>query len=230
MHTKHSQIRARARQLLDDNIFGNDWIKGALFQFLLDLFTVAIGVGLFPLTSLIIVNLVNLVGDKSIILVYAIPVIFYFFDLLLLFIIIGPFRVGSAAVYTDLVRNGDGVKIHKFFYGFKNFFANFILGVMYVIQVSLWSVFFVIPGIYVAYSYALVFHVKRDHPEYSWKYCFDESERLMDGKRFKLFKLQISHLGWFIVGGAFLGVGMYWAEPYLETSVALFYEEAKASR
>ena len=81
-----------------------------------------------------------------------------------------------------------------------------------------------------AYTYALVFHVKADHPEYSWKYCFDESERLMEGRRFKLFKLQISHIGWFIVGTAFVIIGSFWAEPYLQTSTAIFYEEAKASR
>ena len=144
--------------------------------------------------------------------------------------IMGPLNVGIAAVYTNLVRNGERIRIKNFFYGFKGFFSNAILAIMYNIVVALWSLFFVIPGIYVAYSYALVFHVKRDHPEYRWKQCFDESERLMEGNRWKLFKLQISHLGWFIIGLAFVGIGAFWAVPYLEASTAIFYEQVRLER
>ena len=141
-----------------------------------------------------------------------------------------PFKVGVAAVYTDLVRTGEKVKIGKMFYGFKNFVSNVLLGVMYTIQIVVWSIFFIVPGIYVAYSYALVFYVKRDHPDFRWKQCFDESERLMDGNRWNLFKLQMGHIGYFIIGLAFVGIGAFWAAPYLNTSTAIFYENLRLEK
>lgn len=232
MNSKNSQIRAHARYLLDDNIFGKDWLKGALVHILIDVVTVLFSVALFSLTSMVIVP-VLLAGawvSQSTILINVIPAVLYFIDLIISCIIVGPVGVGTATVYIDLVRGEGRVKIGKFFYGFRNLLSNFLLGAMYILQVALWSLFFVIPGIYVAYSYALVFHVKRDNPNYNWKQCFDESERLMNGRRLKLFTLQISHIGWFIVGVAFVFIGTFWAEPYLHTSTAIFYEEAKASR
>lgn len=90
---------------------------------------------------------------------------------------------------------------------------------------------FVVPGIYVALSYALVFHVKKDHPEYTWRDCLDESERLMTGNRWRYFKLNLSFIGWTLVGTlAFAGIGELWAVAYQQTSIAVFYEQVKAEK
>ena len=149
---------------------------------------------------------------------------------LILCAIWGPLSVGAAAVYIDLVRGDGNIRIRKYFCGFRHFIENTVIAIMYVLQVVLWSLFFIIPGIYVSYSFALVFHIKRDHPEYRWKQCFDESENLMRGNRFKLFKLQISHIGWFLLGLAFLLIGSYWTMPYYNTSIAIFYEEVRLEK
>ena len=231
MNMKNSQIRAYARHLLDDNIFGKDWLKGVFVFLLMNVTAYLLGWALEMLLELAILG-----GALLGIVTNSIPVIlFLLIWLVYIAMIIGtglfaPINVGVASVYTDLVRNGEKIKIRNFFCGFKNFFSNVILGVMYSLIIGLWSMFFIVPGVYVAYSYALVFHVKKDHPEYRWKQCFDESERLMEGNRWKLFKLQISHLGWFILGFAFLFIGVLWAYPYLETSMAIFYEEVRTER
>ena len=231
MNINISQIRAKARYLLDDNIFGKDWLKSVFVHILMTVIILSTGGVLYTLSNeKLLPFLMDLVGDISVVLKYGIPAVLDFVEILLLYIIIGPVSVGLAYVYLDLIRGEGTVKIKKFFYGFKNFIGNFILGFMYMLQVGLWTVFFIVPGIYVAYSYALIFYVKSDHPEYRWKECFDESERLMEGRRWQLFKLQISHIGWVIVGLAFVLIGSFWAAPYLETSTAIFYEEAKAAR
>ncbi len=231
MTTKNSQIRAEARYLLDDNILGKDWIKAALIHFFADLIIVGVGVTLLTFASTTIIPfLLTLFIDTNPILEIGIICFVDLLNLALLNVLIGPVSVGLAAIYTDLVRGEGKIKISKFFSGFKNFFGNFIVGMFYLLQVAVWSIFFVIPGIYVAYTYAMVFHVRKDHPEYRWKDCFDESERLMEGHRLDLFKLQISHIGWMILGLAFMGIGAYWAIPYRETSVAIFYEELLEER
>ena len=231
MNIKNSQIRAHARYLLDDNIFGKDWLKSAFIHILMIIITISTGGVLFQLSNAHLLPFVmGKIGGISQVLDFGLPLVIDFIEVLLLNILIGPISVGIASVHIDLIRGDGTVKISRFFDGFKNFFGNFILGFMYTLQVVLWSLFFVIPGVYVAYSYALIFHIKRDHPEYRWKQCMDESERMMEGRRWKLFTLQISHLGWIIVGLAFVLVGTFWAMPYFQTSTAIFYEEAKNRR
>ena len=231
MNMKNSQIRARSRHLLDDNIFGKDWLKGAFVFMLMSLISTMLSELLNGLALSVSTLLLTLTADlESKILGYLILGLVYGAAAIIFFGIAGPLNVGVAAVYVDFVRRDQKISIGKFFYGFRNFAANIILGIMYTLQIALWSLFFVIPGIYIAYSYALVFHVKRDHPDYRWKQCFDESERLMEGNRWRLFKLQFGHIGWFIIGLAFVGIGAFWAYPYLETSMAIFYEEVRFER
>ena len=231
MNRKNSQIRAHARHLLDDNIFGKDWLKGALTHLLIVLVTISLAGILYNILARMIVRALFIaILERSQVFLFIARFLYTFMVPIILCAIWGPVSVGKAAVYIDLVRGNGNVKIAKFFYGFKNFFSNTLLAIMYVLQVTLWSFFFIVPGIYVAYSYALAFHVKRDHPEYRWKQCFDESERLMEGNRWNLFKLQISHIGWFIMAAAFILIGEFWAIPYLETSTAIFYEEIRNER
>lgn len=231
MNMKNSQIRARARHLLDDNIFGWDWLKGAFVFMLMSIINSTLGKLLGNLALSITTLLLALTaGLDSKVLEVLIYVLVNGAAVLAFFGIAGPLNVGITTVYVDFVRNDHKINVGRFFRGFRNFASNMILGIMYSLQIALWSLFFVIPGIYIAYSYALVFHVKRDHPDYRWKQCFDESERLMEGNRWRLFKLQLSHIGWFIIGLVFVGIGAFWAYPYLETSTAIFYEEVRLER
>jgi uncharacterized membrane protein len=231
MTIKNSQIRAEARYLLDDNVLGKDWIKAAFMHFYADIHIFTIGAFMVTFAhSTVIPFLLTLFIDTNPVLEIGISLFVELLNLALLNVLIGPVSVGFASVYTDLVRGEGEINSPKFFSGFKNFFENFIIGMFYILQVSVWAAFLIVPGIYVAYSYALVFHVKHDHPEYRWKDCFDESERLMTGHRFDLFRLQISHLGWSILGILFMGIGTYWASAYRETSTAIFYEELLEER
>lgn len=183
-------------------------------------------------STVVIVPLMQLVGlvDSYILTILAV-VIPYLLVTLVLMGVSGVLSAGLASVHLDLVRGDGHLRIKKFFESFNSFVDNFLLGFMYLLNVALWSCLFIIPGIYVSFSYALIFHVKKDHPEYRWQQCFDESERLMEGNRWRLFKLYISFIGWELLGAlAFFGLGSLWVTPYINTSVAVFYEEAKNSK
>ena len=231
MNIKNSQFRAHARRLLDDNIFGKDWLKGVFVVLLMTLTHLALTEVFAALAGVITVALlVPVAAVESVVLEYIVIIVVYAMAMFIAFGLMGPLNVGVAAVYINLVRNDEKIRIKNFFCGFKKFVSSAVLSLMYTLVVTLWTLFFIVPGIYVAYSYALVFHVKSDNPTWGWKQCFDESERLMEGNRLKLFKLQISHLGWFIIGLAFVGVGALWAVPYVESSTAVFYEQVRLER
>ena len=71
----------------------------------------------------------------------------------------------------------------------------------------------------------MCYYIMEDHPEYTWRECLDESERIMKGNRWRLFCLDLSFIGWFIVGLLCLGVGVLWVYPYKHTARAEFYNE-----
>ena len=78
-----------------------------------------------------------------------------------------------------------------------------------------------------SYSYSLIYYIKADHPEYGWRECLDESEKMMQGNKWRLFCLNFSFIGWILVGSLICGIGALWVSPYMQASTAVFYEELK---
>lgn len=232
MELTNKQIRSEARELLDDNIFGKDWLKSVVVFLLSTVIILCTGILLYFGSNYIFsVYLSKYIDNLPTVLRLVIEAVIDIVEILLLNILTGPLSIGISTVYDDLVGGCGGVRIKSFFCGFRRFMDNFILGCMYTLNVTIWSMFFVFPGIYVSYSYAMVFYVKKDHPDYTWKECFDESERIMDGNRWKLFRLHMSFVGWFILGAlAGFGIGCLWVLPYVSTSNAIFYDEAKLAK
>ena len=142
-------------------------------------------------------------------------------------IVFGPLMVGVAFVFIKLIRTGDEINLEDSFGGFKDFAQNLLLGLMYMIFISLWSLLFIIPGIVKSYSYAMSFYIKNDHPEYTWNQCITESRKMMRGNKWKLFCLDFSFIGWMIVGALACGIGTLWVAPYKEAAHAAFYNELK---
>lgn len=139
-------------------------------------------------------------------------------------VVSGPFMVGLAACFLSISRNGS-VKVETLFDGFKNdFLQSFLLGLMTSIFTFLWSLLFIIPGIVKFYAYSMAWYIKNDNPSYDWKQCMDESQRLMMGKKWNLFCLDLSFIGWIIVSSLVCGIGVLWVEPYMQAARASFYE------
>lgn len=143
-------------------------------------------------------------------------------------IISGPITYGTKYLFLKNARDDEKMEIGDLFKGFTDDFGGtFLIGLMTGIFTFLWSLLLVIPGIVKGYAYSMAYYVKVDHPEFTWKECMDESIRIMDGHKMELFILDLSFIGWFIVGSLCLGVGNLWVSPYVEATGAQFYESIK---
>ena len=91
----------------------------------------------------------------------------------------------------------------------------------------LWSLLFIIPGIVKAYSYAMTPYIVHDNPEMPVRECIRQSQRMMKGYKMKLFLLDLSFIGWILLGIISFGIGLLWVRPYMETAHAKFYEELR---
>ncbi len=111
----------------------------------------------------------------------------------------------------------------------KDIGGTIVLGLLYTILVALWSLLFVIPGIVKAYAYSMAFYLKSEHPDWDWRKCINESKRLTNGHKMDLFILDLSFIGWYIVGLLALGVGTIWVEAYHHVTLINYYEELTAN-
>lgn len=60
--------------------------------------------------------------------------------------------------------------------------------------------------------------------------AIEESKRLMDGNKSRLFCLDLSFIGWDILGMITLGIGMIFVRPYENAAHAAFYREITRAR
>lgn len=81
-----------------------------------------------------------------------------------------------------------------------------------------------------SYYYQLTSLIAIENPEMSSKDAVEESKKLMEGKRWKLFCLQFSFIGWAILAALTLGIGMLWLTPYIEFAVISFYKHTLGNK
>ncbi len=137
--------------------------------------------------------------------------------------IFAPLSLGSAYVSLAVIRK-DKFGVDTLFDGFKNYGNAFVLGFVNSIFIFLWSLLLVVPGIIKAYSYALSYYILADNPRMTPSEARKKSVEMMEGNKWRLFCLEISFIGWWLLCILTFGILSLWVQPYLQTAVAEFYE------
>ena len=143
-----------------------------------------------------------------------------------IFIIMGPISYGVSYIFLKNARRGGGeIDLTDLFRGFKDDFGGTLLiGLMSSLFTALWALLLIVPGIVKAYGYSMAYYIKIDHPDYDWRTCLSESQRMMKGHKMERFLMDLSFIGWGIVGALCLGVGGFWVGAWMYASEAEFYE------
>lgn len=140
-------------------------------------------------------------------------------------LIVGAIEVSLAFITVGVVRGGE-IRFENLLFGFTDgrFVENLLLGLLSSLFIMLWSLLFLIPGIVKSYAYSMAYYLRVDHPEYNWRKALDESQKLMNGKKMQLFLLDLSFIGWYILGALLCGIGTLFVVPYHQVARANFYE------
>lgn len=114
-------------------------------------------------------------------------------------------------------------------YGFVNGrFGNVALTMFLMdLFIFLWSLLLVIPGIIKSYEYAMVPYILSENPELDRRRVFEISKEMMRGEKFNYFVLQLSFIGWILLGSLACCVGVFFVNPYIEATCAEFYGWAR---
>ena len=90
--------------------------------------------------------------------------------------------------------------------------------------VGLWSLLFVIPGVIKSYEYRMVPYLLAEHPEMSSSEVLARSKEMMDGNKWAVFVLDLSFIGWALLGAITMGlVFIFWTSPYINATEAALY-------
>lgn len=134
----------------------------------------------------------------------------------------GPMMYGMASYYVDQQR-GKKPEFTQMFDGFNRFGDTFIGFLLYSIFLALWSLIPIV-GIIKPFSYSMTFYVMRDFG-LGGNDAITKSRELMNGYKWKLFKLRLSFIGWYILCYITFGIGTLFLMPYIDATTAEFYDE-----
>ena len=91
----------------------------------------------------------------------------------------------------------------------------------------LWTLLLIIPGIIKMYEYRFVPYILAENPDLNHNRVLDLSREMTAGEKMNIFILDLSFLGWFILGALFFGIGILFVQPYYDSVNAELYYKLK---
>lgn len=140
----------------------------------------------------------------------------------------GPFALGLAIFFLNISRSQDP-RLEQIFQGFQNFGNAVGAYLLMLIFVILWMLLLIFPGIIAAIGYSMTFFIIADDSTIGPMDALSKSKKMMYGYKWKFFCLGLRFIGWAILCLFTLGIGFLWLFPYIQTSMAKFYDDVKAN-
>jgi hypothetical protein len=132
-------------------------------------------------------------------------------------------EVGGRKFFIRL--SGHEADLHHLGYGFQARRYRPIVGSMLRrgVYLLLWFLLLIIPGIIKFYAYRMVPYILSENPSIGSKRSLELSSSMTRGQKFDIFVLDLSFIGWFILGALALGVGVLFVQPYYDATNAELY-------
>ena len=134
--------------------------------------------------------------------------------------------LGSVSFFLKVSRNEKVT--YKELFSKTNLWLLYIgVAFMTALFIGLWSLLLIIPGIIATYKYSMVQYIMIDNPELGVMGAIRRSKEMMDGHKLDFFVLQLSFIGWLLLGALTLGIVMFYVTPYMNVTYANFYNSIK---
>ena len=143
-----------------------------------------------------------------------------------------PLQYGFCNAFLSMLRNdsAEGNALRDMWAFFKKDYSRSVPALLLigVLATLLAIITLGIGAIILGLAYAMVPYLLRDYPELTAREALRTSREMMKGHKWDLFVLQLSFIGWILLAILTAGIGYLWLEPYIQMSVAAFYEDLKA--
>lgn len=87
----------------------------------------------------------------------------------------------------------------------------------------LYYLLLIIPGIIKSYAFSMVPYILADNPEIGYKRALELSEDMTSGHKWNMFVLDLSFIGWYLLGALAFGIGTLFVNPYVDATKAQLY-------
>lgn len=134
-----------------------------------------------------------------------------------------PIELGGAYFFKSNVEDPP-VPFSLIKYGFRNYWHTFVTLFLRDLYLVLWFLLFLIPGLIKMYSYCMVPYILAENPDMPANEVITRSREMMDGNKWQTFLLDLSFIGWILLGIVTLGLGfIFWTSPYMNNTHAALY-------
>ena len=138
-----------------------------------------------------------------------------------------PIGVGLALFFLN-IHSGNKLEIRTIFNPFKEVWLNSVLAYfMMIVIIIIGSILFIIPGIIASLMFSQAFYIIAEDNKIDPYNALVKSKKMMEGNKWKLFKIILRILLLAIVCILTLGIGFIWLAPYQNAVYAKFYNVIK---
>ncbi len=139
------------------------------------------------------------------------------------FIVGGAVELGYDRLNVRMYEDNAQPEIGMLFSRFSIFGRALWLRVLIGLKVFAWSLLLVVPGIIAAYRYAMAPYLVAENPDITASDAIEQSKQIMYGKKWSLFCLHFSFIGWYLLAGLTAGIGLVFLQPYVKAAETAFY-------
>ena len=133
------------------------------------------------------------------------------------------FSFSLVLIYMSIASGGE-IEIGDVFKGFYYYWGTFKIQFLAGILVFLWSLLFIVPGVIKTYSYSMALFIYAENPGMGAREALRKSEEMMEGHKMDFFVLQLSFIGWHLLGFITFALAYVYVIPYIfATSVNFYY-------
>jgi hypothetical protein len=134
-----------------------------------------------------------------------------------------PIEVGVQKYFVD--STGESFDLNNLGYAFKQGHYKTIVRTMFFreLYIFLWTLLLVIPGIVKHYAYRMVPYILAENPNIDTKRALELSNNMTRGHKFNMWILDLSFIGWYLLGLLAFGLGVFLVMPYENATRAELY-------
>lgn len=140
--------------------------------------------------------------------------------------VLNPLSVGLYKFFLDNSEDPSvGFTRNNIGFGFSDHYKNYV-GAVFTTELFafLWTLLLIVPGIIKQLEWRMVRFILAENPDMSGDEARTLSSRMMDGNKWSAFALDLSFIGWAILGTVTLGIGnIIWTNPYHATTNTELY-------
>jgi uncharacterized membrane protein len=151
---------------------------------------------------------------------------YYPFLSLIFLVVAGPFTLGMSIFSLNISRNS-APRFENLLEGFNNFKTSLFAYLLMSLFVFLWTLLLIIPGIIAALSYSMTFYIIADDNSIEAMEALNKSKKMMEGHKTRLFILGLKFFGLALLCILTLGIGFLWLIPFVNVTMAKFYDDIK---